>query len=140
MNKAMTPRWWRIGWVFGMALALGVILAGCTVEEGDPNASKFSGDVVAQKVMVTTATDDSNRWDRDTYEATAGDVTFVVHNAGSRPHLFAVKGNGVSYRSDNLGPNSTSNLTVKALPAGDYQIVCDYHGGMTARLSVRPAA
>lgn len=144
VNKAMdtagVPRWRRIGWALGAALALGVVLAGCTIQEGDPNASRFGGDVVAQKVAVASAANDTNRWERDRYEATAGDITFVVHIADSRPHLFAIKGNGVSYRSDNLTPNSTSDLTIKALPAGDYQIVCDYHGGMTARLTVRPAA
>src|SRR5258706_9318447 len=103
MDRAMTTRLRRIGWMLGIALALGASLSACG-EAGDPNASQFRGEVVAQKVAVATDAGGSDRWDRDTYEATAGDVTFVVHNASSRPHQFAIRGNGVSYRSDVLMP------------------------------------
>ena len=135
----MGSRLWRRGLLCSALVALGVALAACG-GAGDGGSGQFSGEVVAQRVAVAADPTGALRWDRATYEATAGDITFVVSNPSSMPHQFTLAGNGVTYRSKTFASNSTNNFTVKALPAGEYQIRCDYAGhkqaGMVARLIV----
>jgi plastocyanin len=131
---------WR-GFVFlGFVIPLAIILAACGTG-GSAGGTGFSTEVVAQQVRVAADPNGSLRWDKATYEATAGDITFVVENNSPVTHQFTIEGNGVNYRSKNLKSKSTSNLTVQGLPAGEYQIICDYPGhkaaGMVAKLVVR---
>jgi plastocyanin len=136
----MVSSLWRRGLLCSALVALGVALVACG-GAGAGGDGQFSGEVVAQRVAVAADRGGALRWDRATYEATAGDITFVVSNPSPMPHQFTVEGNGVSYRSKTFSANTTNNFTVKALPAGEYQIVCDYAGhrqaGMVARLIVR---
>jgi plastocyanin len=126
--------------MLGLALMLGVALAACGTG-GSAGGTAFSSEVVAQQVQVAADPSGALRWDKATYEATAGDITFVVKNDSPMPHQFTLEGNGVSYRSGTLKAHTTSNFTVKALPAGEYQIICDYPGhkaaGMISTLVVR---
>jgi len=130
---------WRKGALPGMVLALalvfGVILAGCGEARG-PNASTFSNEVVAQKVMIAANASGDNKWDKATYDAQTGDITFVVSNPAPHEHQFTLKGNGVDYESDVFESNTTTNFTVKNLPAGEYQVICNLHGGMVSKLVV----
>ena len=130
---------WRKGALPGASLALalvfGVILAGCG-EARDPNASAFSSEVVTQKVMISADAGGASKWDKATYDAQAGDITFVVSNPASHAHQFTLKGNGVDYESDVFDSSTTSNFTVKNLPAGEYQVICNLHGGMISKLIV----
>ena len=131
---------WRRGLVCSVLVALGVALVACG-GTGAAEGGQFSDEVVAQRVAVAADPTGAPRWDRATYEATAGDITFVVSNPSSTTHQFTLTGNGVSYRSKTFAANTTNNFTVKALPAGEYQLICDYAGhkqaGMVARLIVR---
>lgn len=133
----MVSRLWRRGVVCSMAIALGVALVACGVGGG----TGFSTEVVPRQVQVAADPSGALRWDQAAYEATAGDITFVVRNASPLPHQFTLAGNGVNYRSKSFQPNTTNTFTVKALPAGEYQIICDYPGhkaaGMVATLIVR---
>ena len=136
----MVSSLWQRGLVYSVLIALGVALVACggaSATDGD----QFSDEVVAQRVAVAADRTGALRWDRATYEATAGDITFVVSNPSPMPHQFTLEGNGVSYRSKTFSANTTNNFTVKALPVGEYQIICDYAGhkqaGMVARLIVR---
>ncbi len=130
---------WRRGLWFSMLIALGVALAACGGDDG--GGTGFSTEVVAQRVAVAADPTGALRWDKATYEATAGDITFVVSNASPLPHQFTLAGNGVNYRSKTLASKTTQTLTVRALPPGEYQLICDYPGhkaaGMVARLIVR---
>jgi plastocyanin len=121
-------------------MALGVALVACG-GAGATDGGQFSGELVGQRVAVAADPSGALRWDRATYEATAGDITFVVSNPSPMPHQFTLEGNGVTYRSKTFASNSTNYFTVKALPAGEYQLICDYAGhkqaGMVARLIVR---
>jgi plastocyanin len=130
---------WRKGALLGIVLALGVafsaVLAGCG-EARDPNASTFSNEVVAQKVMISADASGDNKWDKATYDAQAGDITFVLSNPAPHAHQFTLKGNGVDYESDVFDSNTTTNFTVKNLPAGEYQMICNLHGGMVSKLVV----
>jgi plastocyanin len=134
----MTGGLLRKGALLGVVLALGValsaILSGCGAAS-DPNASAFSSEVVAQQVAVS-ADAGASHWDKATYDANAGDITFVVRNPSPHPHQFTLKGNGVNYASDVLDSSTTNNFTVKRLPAGEYQLICNLHGGMTSKLVV----
>ena len=56
------------GIVLALALVVGVILAGCGAAK-DPNASAFSSEVVAQKVMISADAGGAPKWDKATYEA-----------------------------------------------------------------------
>jgi plastocyanin len=136
----MASGFWRKGAAPGIVLALvlvfGVILAGCGNAK-DPNASAFSSDAVAQKVMISADASGDNKWDKATYDAQAGDITFVVSNPAPHAHQFTLKGNGVDYESDVFDSNTTNSFTVKNLPAGEYQVICNLHGGMVSKLVVR---
>ncbi len=109
------------------------------VPNGTYGGSKFSGAVAAQRVAIA-ATTTGLQWDKAQYAATAGDVTFVVTNPAPFPHQLGVEGNGVRYESGELGPNTTTNLTIRGLKAGEYELVCNFPGhkaaGMVARLTV----
>lgn len=132
----MGSRAWRCGRVLPVLLALGVVLAACG--GGD---TSFSNEVVPQQVAVAVESGGALRWDKASYEATAGAVTFVVTNPSTAPHQFTVAGNGVSYRSPTIKAGASGTYTVKALPPGEYQVICDYPGhkaaGMVAKLIVR---
>ena len=105
--------------------------AGGDVPNGTYGGSKFSSAVVAQQVPVVALVN-TLKWDKAQYTAAAGDVTFVVQNPATFPHQFGVEGNGVRYESGDLKPNTTTNLTVKGLKAGEYELVCNYPGHKTA--------
>ena len=123
------------GTVLALALVVSVVVAGCG-EARDPSASTFSSEVVAQKVMISADASGDNKWDKATYDAQAGDITFVVSNPAPHAHQFTLKGNGVDYESDIFESNTTNNFTVKNLPAGEYQVICNLHGGMVSKLVV----
>ena len=112
---------------------------GGDVPNGTYGGSKFSGAVVAQRVAIA-ATTTGLQWDKAQYAATAGDVTFVVTNPAAFPHQLGVEGNGVRYESGELGSNTTTNLTIRGLKAGEYELVCNFPGhkagGMVAKLTV----
>jgi plastocyanin len=135
----MASGFWRKGAlpsiVLTSALAVVVMLAGCGAAK-DPNASAFSSEVVSQQVTISTDAGDASKWDKATYDANAGDITFVVRNRASYPHQFTLKGNGVNYGSDTFDSNTTNNFTVKNLPAGEYQVICNLHPGMVSKLVV----
>lgn len=138
----MSPRTARLGTTLVATLALSLILIACgspTDAQGDTGG--FSSEIVAQQVQIAADPKGALRWDRTSYEATAGDISFVVKNDSPVSHQFTLSGNGVNYRSKNIGEHSSGTFTVKALPAGEYQIICDYPGhkaaGMIATLIVR---
>lgn len=107
---------------------------------GGGTITAFSADTVPQVVAVAADASGALRWDRATYEAKAGDISFVVTNKSAMPHNFAIEGPGITAQSKNFGSNTTSTFTVKGLPPGEYLIICNYPGhraaGMIAKLIV----
>ena len=101
----------------------------------------FTSEPVAQQIQVAADPSGALKWDKATYEAQAGDVSFVVINKSSTFHNFAVEGSNVTAQSKNFGANTTNTYTIKGLPPGEYLIVCNYPGhrsaGMVAKLIVR---
>jgi plastocyanin len=115
--------------------------AGGNVPNGQYGGNRFWSDVTAQQVTVAADPSGALRWDQAEYTAPAGDVTFVVKNPSPVQHQFGIEGNGINYQSGNIsGGNTTTNLTLRGLPAGEYQIVCNFpghkEGGMVAKLIV----
>ena len=138
----MTSWFWRVFVFCGFVIPLGIILTACgTGGSAGDDSSGFSAEVVAQQVQIAADPRGALRWDKATYEAVAGDITFVVRNDSPVAHQFTLEGNGVSYRSGNFKAKTTNTFTVKGLPAGEYRIICDYPGhkaaGMIATLVVR---
>lgn len=133
---------WRTGLIGSLLLVIVAVLAACSAATGaSGGAGDFSGDLAAQQLPVAADPGGALRWDRPSYEATAGDITFIVKNASPVGHQFSIEGNGVGYKSPSFGANTTNTYTVKGLPAGEYQIVCNYPGhkaaGMVSKLIVR---
>jgi uncharacterized cupredoxin-like copper-binding protein len=108
---------------------------------GKSGSLAFTGDTVAQQVQVAADPNGSLKWDKAAYDVKAGDVSFVVTNHSPMAHNFAVEGNGVKAQSKDFGTHTTNTFTLKGLPAGDYQIVCNIPGhkeaGMVAKLVVK---
>ncbi len=141
-RKGFVVMRWQPGLLGGVLLALVILLAACGEAPGKSGGTgDFSDEIVAQQVQVAADPSGALRWDRASYEATAGDITFVVKNKSPVAHQFSLEGNGVTYKSPNIGTNTTKMYTVKGLPVGEYQIVCNYPGhkaaGMVAKLTVR---
>ncbi len=109
------------------------------VPNGNFGGSKFYSAVVDQKVEISSIVG-MLKWDKAQYTAKAGDVTFVVKNQGPMPHQLGVEASAMKYESGVLAANTTTNLTLKGLAAGDYDIVCNIPGhkaaGMVAKLTV----
>jgi uncharacterized cupredoxin-like copper-binding protein len=109
------------------------------VPNGNYGGSKYFSVVVDQKVEISSVAG-ALRWDKAQYTAKAGDVTFVTKNQGPMPHQLGIEGNGIKYESANLAPNTTTNLTIKGLKAGEYDVVCNVGNhkaqGMVAKLMV----
>src|SRR4051794_9914174 len=116
---------WRGFVFFGFVIPLAIVLTACGTG-GSASGVGFSSEIAAQQVPVAADPGGSLRWDKATYEATAGDITFVVTNNSPMTHQFTIEGNGVNYRSGNLKSKSSNNFAVMALPAGEYRIICDY--------------
>jgi len=115
--------------------------SGGNVPNGQYGGSRFWSEVAAQQVAVSADPSGALRWDKAEYTSTTGDVTFVVKNPSPVQHQFGVEGNGISYQSGNIsGGNTTTNLTIKGLPPGEYMLVCNFighrEGGMVAKLVV----
>ncbi len=114
----------RVGPSLAGLAVLVALLAGCG---GGPAADiGFSSEPAAQHLEV--AATDKVTWAPNRLEATAGDVTFVVHNPTSLSHNFMVQGNGVKAVSRNFKPNATVTLTLKDLKPGTYRYVCTVAG------------
>jgi plastocyanin len=124
MARSMLSTRRRVGPVLAGLAVLVALLAGCG---GGPAADiGFSSEPAAQQLEV--AATDKVTWAPNLLEASAGDVTFVVHNPTSLQHNFEVEGNGVKAVSRNFKPNATVTLTVKDLKPGTYRYVCTVAG------------
>jgi uncharacterized cupredoxin-like copper-binding protein len=121
------------------------VLAACGVGPGAVGAAGrggkgepgFSHDVVEQKVYVAATAVGTLKWDKEVYEAHAGDVTFVVKNPSPVEHRFGIEGNGVNVHSPNCKAGATSMHTLKGLAPGEYLVVCTFPGHREARMVSR---
>jgi uncharacterized cupredoxin-like copper-binding protein len=139
-------RWRRFLPLLALALILGIMLVACG--EGDAGngsagggTTGFSTEVFDNQVRVTADPKGALKWDQSTYQAQAGNVTFVVTNTSPTTHNFAVQGNGVNAVSKNFRGQNAQMLSLPNLAPGEYMIVCTVPGhreaGMVAKLMVK---
>ncbi len=136
-------RAWRSNlWTLCVVVIIGSMVAACgAVTSGGPAGTGFSDEVLANTVAVNAEPKGTLRWERDSYEGKAGDVTFVVQNPSAIAHNFGIEGNGVKAISKTIGSKKSLNLTLKGLAPGEYLIVCTLpghrEGGMVAKLTLK---
>ena len=126
--------------VVGIAATPTLVACGSATSGANGTNGGFFSEPVAQRVQVAASPDGALKWDRTSYQAKAGDVTFVVKNPSPIQHRFGVEGQGLNAHGGDLAAGKTGNYTLKGLQPGEYQIVCDYPGhreaGMVAKLVV----
>jgi uncharacterized cupredoxin-like copper-binding protein len=125
-----------------LAVMLAVALVSCAnMDAGAPATGGFSDEILPNQIAVSTDPKGTLRWEQQSYEGMAGDVTFVVSNPSTIGHNFVIEGNGLKVASKTIGAKKTQNLTLKGLAAGEYQIVCTLPGhreaGMVAKLTLK---
>jgi uncharacterized cupredoxin-like copper-binding protein len=118
------------------------VLAACgagagAAGEDHKGMTGFTTEPAAQVVTVSAAADGTLAWDKEVYEARAGDVTFAVRNPSPVPHRFAVEGNGIKAQSAECKPGELNRYTLKGLQPGEYQLVCTYQGHREASMIAR---
>jgi uncharacterized cupredoxin-like copper-binding protein len=123
------------------AVLLGLLVACGVPDSGMAGAGGFTSDNFPNQVQVAADTKGALKWDKTTYEAKAGAVTFVVTNTSPITHNFVLEGNGLRLTSKNFRGQNPEFLAVTDLPAGEYQIICTIpghrEGGMVAKLIVK---
>jgi plastocyanin len=104
--------------------------------EESPTASAASGDVVS----IAAKTGDTNAFDTDSLEATAGEpFTLELKNPDVEPHNLSVyesKGGKSLFQGAFVDPGKNATYDVPALPAGDLYFHCDIHPEMSGTLKV----
>ncbi|HET9723280.1 MAG TPA: multicopper oxidase domain-containing protein [Actinomycetota bacterium] len=122
------------------ALALALVAAACTgATSGGETPGGEAAAASAPGTYAIALTDFA--LDPDQVTAPAGqDLVFQVSNDGTSPHTFAVDtGDGLKETAQ-LQSGETATLTVPALAAGDYKILCTVPGhediGMVGTLAV----
>ena len=137
---------WRSFWptyLLAGLLAIGVMA--CGADQGTGNNAGggntgFSTEIYPNQVQIAADPKGALKWDRTTYEAKAGAITFVVTNTSPIAHNFAIIGNGVQATSKNFRSKDPEFLSLPNLAPGEYQIVCTVpghrEGGMVAKLVV----
>lgn len=122
------------------AMLLGILAACGAIDSGVAGAGGFTSDNFPNQVQVAADPKGGLKWDKPTYEAKAGAVTFVVTNTSPITHNFILEGNGMRLTSKNFRGKTPEFLSVANLPAGEYQIICTIpghrEGGMVAKLIV----
>lgn len=135
MNRTLTT-------VIGLAAVAALSLAACGDDEdgggsasGTETTAADGGDGGGDGDTVTVGALDSLAFDSDSYEASAGEVTFVYENEGSLPHTLVIEG----VDGFKLEVGDTDQGSVE-LEADVYELFCDIPGhrgaGMEATLTV----
>ncbi len=140
------PRVRKIRWQGYTPALLLIVLLGLLSACGGPaggmaGAGGFSNEVFTNQVQVAADPKGGLKWDKTSYEAKAGAVTFVVANTSPITHNFVLEGNGLRLTSKNFRGQNPEFLSLPNLTAGEYQIICTIpghrEGGMVAKLTVR---
>jgi uncharacterized cupredoxin-like copper-binding protein len=125
-----------------LVVALGLLVTGCgPASSASGHGGGFSDAPAAQTIEVYADRAGRLAWERAAYEATAGDVAFVVSTPAGLAHNFGVEGPGVAAHSEPFPGGATRRFTLTGLQPGVYRLVCTVPGhreaGMVATLTVR---
>jgi plastocyanin len=117
-----------------LAATLTLPLAACGGDDDDATTDTTSG---AAAGAVHVIAEDSLNFDKDSYSADAGEVSFVYENGGALPHTLVI--DGIDTDDFKLSVGDTDEGSVELEP-GEYTIFCDVPGhrgaGMEATLTV----
>ena len=125
--------------LIGALVITGAALTGCGGDDdgggGGDGLSTGSGDGGGGGT-VTVVAQDTLRFDRDDYTASAGEVTIEYENGGNLTHTLLIDGVD-DFKLSVASSGDTDEGTVELEP-GDYRIYCDIpgHESMEATLTV----
>jgi plastocyanin len=108
-------------------------------EEGEPAEGEGAG---AEGGALRLSADPAGelRFDTDTLETSAGEVTIEMENPSSVPHNVSIEGRDVNEEGRTVGRGGTSAVTAELQP-GEYDFYCSVaghrEGGMEGTLTVR---
>jgi plastocyanin len=124
----------------GLASAVivgGLVVAGCG--GGDDSGDGDDGGTSAPADVVVHG-NDSLKFDKDSYTATAGTIVIELINDGAQAHTLRFDGDAVDFKKLGVTKKGDSDDGSVDLTAGTYTIYCDIAGhraaGMEATLVV----
>jgi plastocyanin len=121
----------HIRWLIALALAAGVLAAGCGSDNGNSASSSGGGTGTesssnsgggGQTLTVTADPGGAISWDKSTLSAKAGKVTLKIVNQSDIPHAIEVEGKGVEEETKTVTGDS-ADVTVDLKP-GKYEYYC----------------
>ena len=94
----------------------------------------------ATKLEIAADEGGALKFDKDTLEAPAGEVTIVMDNPSSLPHAVEIEGGGAEAKGETVNQGGKSEATAE-LKAGEYRYYCPVAGhgeaGMEGTLTVK---
>ena len=125
--------------LIGALVITGAVLAGCGGDDdggGGGNGLSTGSGEGSSGSTVTVVAQDSLRFDRDEYTASAGEVTIDYENGGNLTHTLLI--DGVDDFKLSVTSNGDTDEGTVELEPGDYRIFCDIpgHESMEATLTV----
>jgi plastocyanin len=132
--------------LLGLVLVLVALVAvGCGGDDDDeaspppPPAAATDETGGANRLENPADASGALKFQKDSLEAPAGEVTLVMENPSSVEHNIAVKDGGVDEKGEIVGQGETSEVTVNLEP-GEYTFYCSVPGheaaGMEGTLTV----
>ena len=119
--------------VLFLAAVVALPLAACGDDDGDGGG----GELPAGAIVIEA--EDSLTFSPDAVDATAGEVTLGLQNAGSIQHTLVIEDLEDELKLDVTGSGATDSGTIE-LEAGEYTFYCDVPGhrggGMEGTLTV----
>jgi plastocyanin len=119
----------------GLGLALAAALSACGGDDGGGGSGSGLGGDVTNAVRVTAS--DPFDYDRESYGADAGEVSFELTNDGSIQHTLVLEDQDFRLVTSKNGDVDSGAID---LDAGEYTIYCDVAGhragGMEATVTI----
>jgi plastocyanin len=122
--------------LIGALVITAAVLAACGGDDGGGGDGLSTGSGDGGGAPVTVVAEDSLRFDRDDYTASAGEVTIDYENGGNLTHTLLI--DGVDDFKLTVSANGDIDEGTAELEPGDYRIFCDIpgHESMEATLTV----
>src|SRR5215213_7046129 len=109
-------------------------------ESTDTSASSGSSGG-GEELKISADASGQLKFDEDTLDAKAGQVSIVMDNPSSVPHAVGIEGNGVDEDGETVGQGEKSTAGPVDLKAGEYTFYCPVDGheqaGMKGTLTVK---
>jgi plastocyanin len=125
----------------GSAIGSGIITSALEEEdEGEEAAEPAAEGRGGNALRLSADPGGALRFDRQSLEAPAGEVTLEMDNPSSVPHNVSVEGDGVDEEGETVGEGGRSVVSAELRP-GEYAFYCSVAGhreaGMEGTLTVR---